>query len=146
MEKARLQGVIGIAFDKCQHVFSKGGGRTNGIFLDSFKTLLKDSRWPLMLILSGVPELGNYVQKEEQLARLLRPIRFDPIHLPQDMDEMNRLAYTYADRAGLCFDALSSTDFFYRLAYAFAGRWGLVIELIIEAFVQRQVSGATKVT
>ena len=101
-----------------------------------------------MLILSGAPELGDYVQKEEQLARLLRPVGFDPIHPSKDMDEMNRLAAIYADRAGLCFDALSSTDFFPRLAYAYAcaGRWGLVIELIIETFVQYQVSQATRVS
>ena len=69
---AELQGVVGIHFDECQHVFSEDGDRTNQQILDSFKMLLKDLRWPLMLMLSGIPTLARYVEKEEQLARLLR--------------------------------------------------------------------------
>ena len=39
---AKMQGVVGIHFDECQHVFAEDGGRTNQQILDSFKTLLKD--------------------------------------------------------------------------------------------------------
>lgn len=142
-DQVRLQGVVGILYDECQHVFTKDGDKTNRIFLDSFKALLKDSRWPLMLVLAGVPELGNYIAQYEQLAYLLRPVHFDLIDLPKDIEEMNRLAYTYADRAGLNFDPLSTVDFFERLAFSCAMRWGLVIELLIEAFTNCELAGAT---
>ncbi len=78
---AELQGVVGIRFDECQHVFTADGDRTRQQFLDSFKTLLKDSRWPLMLILSGIPTLAAHIAKEEQLARLLQTVRFEEIDL-----------------------------------------------------------------
>jgi len=61
-------------------------------------------------------------------------VHFDLISLPNDLEEMNRLAYEFADAVGLCFDPLSNVDFFRRLNHACARRWGLVIELLIEAF------------
>ena len=142
---AELQGVVGIHFDECQHVFSEEGDRTNQQFLDSFKTLLKDARWPLMLILSGVPSLATHIAKEEQLTRLLRVVHFKLIDLTQqaDMDEMVQLTFSYAEKAGLDFEPLATTDFIERLAFTCCDRWGLVIEMLIEAFTSAVVEGET---
>ncbi|SEP13393.1 AAA domain-containing protein [Salinihabitans flavidus] len=135
---AKLQGVVGIHFDECQHVFSEDGERTNQQILDSFKTLLKESRWPLMLILSGIPSLATHVAKEEQLSRLLRTVRFQEIDLscPADKDEMLQLTFSYAEQAGLDFTPLATEDFLERLAFTCCNRWGLVIEMLIEAFTR----------
>lgn len=140
---AELQGVVGIHFDECQHVFTEQGDRTNQQFLDSFKTLLKDPRWPLMLILSGIPSLAMQIAQEEQLTRLLRVIQFKPIDLTQqeDMDEMVQLTFSYAEKAGLDFGPLATTDFIERLAFTCCDRWGLVIEMLIEAFTSAVVQG-----
>lgn len=98
---AKMQGVVGIHFDECQHVFTDTGHQTNQQILDSFKTLLKQTRWPLMLILSGIPSLALQVAKEEQLAFLLRTVRFERIDLerPSDLEELIQLVYCYADKA-----------------------------------------------
>lgn len=141
-DQARRQNVIGIHFDECQHVFSAKEGRANSIILDSLKTLLKDSRWPLILILSGIPVLASHVQGEEQLARLLRPVHFNEIDIDRDLDELNRLAFAFADKAGLEFGPLSNDDFLRRLDFACTNRWGLVIELLIEAFIVARRAGA----
>ena len=140
---AELQGVVGIHFDECQHVFTEEGDRTNQQILDSFKTLLKDSRWPLMLILSGIPALASYVKREEQLARLLRTVRFQEIDLTQqaDVDELLDLTFSYAEKAGLDFGPLATKDFLERLVFSCLGRWGLVIEMVIEAFTLCQIEG-----
>jgi hypothetical protein len=142
---AELQGVVGIHFDECQHVFTEDGERTNQQILDSFKTLLKESRWPLMLILSGVPGLATHVAKEEQLARLLRTVRFEEIDLTRqaDMDELLDLTFSYAEKAGLDFSQLAEKDFLERLVYACLGRWGLIIEMVIEALTLCQIEGST---
>ena len=146
VDQARRQGVIGIHYDECQHVFTDDGAKTNRIFLDSFKTLLKDSRWPLILILSGVPELARHIDKEKQLSHLLRPVSFELIDPDRDLHELNHLAFSYADQAGLDFEPLSNADFFQRLSHACANRWGLVIELVIEAFKICSLAGQTQVT
>jgi hypothetical protein len=133
---ANLQGVVGIHFDECQHVFTEKDSATNHKILDSFKSLLKDPRWPLMLIFSGVPTLAEQIGKEEQLALLLQKVSFDGIDLSRksDLDELVQLVFSYGDRAQLEFDDFAMVDFMERLAFAGCQRWGLVIELLIEAF------------
>lgn len=140
---AELQGVVGIHFDECQHVFTEKDSLTNHKMLDSFKSLLKDQQWPLMLILSGVPSLAAEISKEEQLARLLRVVKFDGIDLSRkdDMDELIHLVFSYGDKAQLEFDDFEMDDFLARLAFAACQRWGLVIELLIEAFSLALLNG-----
>jgi hypothetical protein len=133
---AKLQGVVGIHFDECQHVFNETDGVTNKKMLDSFKSLLKDPHWPMMLIFSGVPSLAKHINKEEQLAFLLRTVSFDGIDLSRetDFEQLVQLVFSYGDRAQLEFDDFAMEDFLERLAFSACHRWGLVIELLIEAF------------
>ncbi|SDG45053.1 AAA domain-containing protein [Celeribacter baekdonensis] len=135
---AREQGVHGIHYDECQHIFPKKSAEGRAMILDSFKSLLKKPDWPLMLILSGVDELAGHINSEEQLAYLLRPVPFREISLTRDEDvqELNRLCFAYADTAGFDFTPLSSMDFYRRLSCACSYRWGLVIELLIDALVE----------
>lgn len=143
IEYAELQGVVGIHFDECQHVFTDEGERTNQQILDSFKTLLKETRWPLMLILSGIPSLAMHIAKEEQLAKLLRTVHFENIDVTQqtDMDELLQLTFSYAEKVGLDIGSLATRDFLERLSFASCDRWGLVIEMLIEALTQCQIDG-----
>lgn len=145
VEQAKLQGVIGIHFDECQHMFSPTAMATNMRVLEGFKALLKDSRWPLSLILSGVPELNSYVRPYDQLKELLDPVHFINISLPDDIDELNNLAFAFADLAVIDFEPLSSTDFYTRLTFACGRRWGLVIELIILALTNCKMDGRGKI-
>ncbi len=133
---AELQGVVGIHFDECQHVFTSKEGATNQKMLDSFKSLLKDHNWPLMLIFSGIPSLSTHIKEEEQLDRLLRTVSFEGINLSKDADreEMLHLVFSYADKAGLDVEDLVTEEFVERLDFAACHRWGLVIEMLIEAF------------
>lgn len=139
LDQAERQGVIGIHYDECQHMFSDTGNATNRVVLDSFKALLKETRWPLILILSGVPDLAKHIENDhaseerKQLRYLLRPVRFEMINTDRDIEELNQLAYSYAEKVGICFDALSTVDFLERLSHACAYRWGLVIEMVVEA-------------
>ncbi len=135
--QAREQGVIGIHYDECQHIFPKKTGEARVMILDSFKSLLKQPEWPLMLILSGVDSLVHHITSEEQLAYLLRPVSLSEIalHRQDDLNELASLCHAYADKAGLNFSRLNTRDFYDRLTCACANRWGLVIELLIDAFV-----------
>lgn len=140
LTQAKRLGVVGIHYDECQHMFTDTGDASNRVVLDSFKALLKESKWPMVLILSGVPDLAKHIEKDSpnedrrQLRFLLRALHFEMINSSQDIEELNQLAYSYADKAGVCFDDLSNVDFLERLSHACAYRWGLVIELMIEAF------------
>jgi len=144
--QARKQGVVGIHYDECQHIFPQKTGEARAMILDSFKSLLKQPEWPLMLILSGVDSLVRHITSEEQLAYLLRPVSFSDIalHRQDDLAELISLCHAYADRAGLDFSVLNTRDFYERLTCACANRWGLVIELLIDAFVIALNQSASK--
>lgn len=132
-KQARLQGVIGIHFDECQHMFTETGKTTNAKVLDGFKSLCKHKRWPFVLILSGVPDLATFVNPYVQLKELLFPVHFEKIGGQDDLEEMNNLCFAYGDKGDVNFGPLATKDFYERLAFACANRWGLVIELVIEA-------------
>ena len=144
--QAREQGVIGIHYDECQHIFPKKTGEARAMILASFKSLLKQPEWPLMLILSGVDSLVHHIISEEQLAYLLRPVSFSEIalHRADDLTELVSLCHAYADKAGLDFSGLNTRDFYGRLTCACANRWGLVIELLIDTFVIAVNEGASE--
>jgi hypothetical protein len=132
-KQARLQGVIGIHFDECQHMFTETGKTTNAKVLDGFKSLCKNKRWPFVLILSGVPDLATFVKPYVQLKELLFPVHFEKIGGQDDLEEMNNLCFAYGDTGNINFEPLATKDFYERLAFACGNRWGLVIELVIEA-------------
>ncbi len=144
--QAKLQGVVGIHYDECQHIFPTKGGDSSAKILDSFKSLLKQSEWPLMLILSGVESLARQITQEEQLAYLLRPLAFSELSTANkdDQTELNTLCYAYAQKAELDLGGLPSHDFYNRLATACAFRWGLVIELLIDACIVALSAKRTK--
>lgn len=144
--QAREQGVIGIHYDECQHIFPKKTGEARAMILDSFKSLLKQPEWPLMLILSGVDDLVHHITSEEQPAYLLRPVSLTEIalHRPDDLTELASLCHGYADKAGLNFSRLNTRNFYDRLTCACANRWGRVIELLIDAFVIALNQSATE--
>ncbi len=140
VDQAERQGVIGVHYDECQHVFIDGA-KTNKIFLDSFKSMMKDRHWPMMLILSGVPTLSNYIRSYEQLEKLVDPVHFDEIRLKRDSDQLVKLLYCYADSVEMNIDELVTPDFLARLDHACSHRWGLVIELLIKTLVEVKLSG-----
>nr|WP_319947062.1 AAA family ATPase [uncultured Shimia sp.] len=140
LDQAQGQGVIGIHYDECQHVFSDGA-KSNRIFLDSFKSLMKESRWPLMMILSGVPSLTEYVGSYEQLQKLVNPVHFDTINLKRDEEQLRQLLFLYADQVEVDIEELVTKEFLARLIHACCHRWGLVIELLIEALIEAKLRG-----
>ncbi len=143
LDQAQGQGVVGIHYDECQHVFA-AGAKSNAVFLDSFKSMMKEPRWPLMLILSGVPTLFEYVRSYEQLDALVDPVHFDEIRLKRDKEELRELLFAYADEAEIDIFQLVTMEFLSRLDFACAHRWGLVIELLIDTLTKAKLEGKSE--
>jgi hypothetical protein len=131
--QAQKQGVFGIHYDECQHIFTNRKPEARAMILDSFKTLLKQPDWPFMLVLSGTGKLGERIQEEPQLAHLLRPVSFTEInvHRQDDLNELNSLCHAYAERAGHDFTEIGTVDFYRRFSLACGNSWGLAAELMI---------------
>ncbi|MFC0281058.1 ATP-binding protein [Falsigemmobacter intermedius] len=138
-QQAAHLGVIGIHFDEAQHAFTESGHAANGVVLNILKKILKDMSCPMILILSGVPVLGEHIEMEErgedrlQLRYLLKAIHFDLINFKRDREALIKLVFTYAKKANIDFQPLCDPKFFHRLGHAAGYRWGIVIELLIAA-------------
>lgn len=144
IDQSQELGVIGIHYDECQHVFLDKADKTNRIFLDSFKSMMKEPRWPLMMILSGVPQLAKYVHSYEQLDALMDTVHFKTISLRRDIDLLSGMIFAYADTAKIEIEKMVTEDFLARLDHACSHRWGLVIELLISTLVEAQLKGKTE--
>jgi hypothetical protein len=135
--QARLQGVVVIHYDETQHILAGKTDTAIEEILDCFKSLLKSTSWPLMLILSGVPELNHYVPAFEQLARKVTQVTFEDIDYDNEAQQVSEIVQNYALRAGLEVDEdLLSIDFIHRLTTAGAFRWGLVFSITKKAVME----------
>jgi len=144
-QQGELHGVVGVWYDEAQHILAHKKEQALEEVLDCFKTMVKGPSWPMMLILSGVPELGDYIPQLEQLFRKVTHVRLDDINFEEDAETVNSIVGTYAIEAKLSIaDELQTGDFFHRLVTAAAFRWGLVFELVIKAVGKALVEHSTE--
>lgn len=133
-QQGELQGVVGVWYDEAQHILAHKKEQALEEVLDCFKTMVKGPDWPMMLIMSGVPELADYIPQLEQLFRKVTHVRLDDIDFEADAETVNSIVGTYALEAELSVaDELLTGDSLHRLVTAAAFRWGLVFELVVKA-------------
>jgi hypothetical protein len=139
--QAEAQGIIGIHFDEAQHIFAGKSDNDREMILDNFKSLIKSRGWPLMLIMSGVPELADHVRALDQTQNKVTHVHFDGIDLPDDLNVIHEIVGSYALENGLGVDEdLMTEDFYRRLAVASAMRWGTLIKMTISSIAKARVS------
>jgi len=143
-EQGELQGVVGVWYDEAQHILAHKKVQALEEVLDCFKTMVKGPDWPMMLIMSGVPELADYIPQLEQLFRKVTHVRLDDINFETDAETVNSIVGSYALEANLSVaDELHTWDFLHRLVTAGAFRWGLVFELVVKAVGKALVEHST---
>lgn len=144
-QQGELHGVVGVWYDEAQHILAGKKEEALGAVLDCFKTMVKGPDWPMMLIMSGVPELADYIPQLEQLFRKVTHVRLDDINFEEDVETVNSIVGSYALEAKLSVaDELLTGDFLHRLVTAAAFRWGLVFELVIKAVGKALVEHSTE--
>lgn len=142
--QAEEQGIIGIHFDEAQHIFAGKSDNDREMILDNFKSLIKTRGWPLMLIMSGVPELADHLRALDQTQNKVTHVHFEAIDLPDDLEVIHEIVGSYAFKNGLeVDDDLLTEDFYRRLAVASAMRWGTLIKMTIASISNARVSGST---
>ena len=143
VDHARRCGVVGIHFDEAQHILRSKNEANRHVILDSFKTLMKSQDWPLMLILTGIPELMGYVQEEPQLHRLVSHQVFPDLDVPADLGVINDIVQSAVIESRLAVaEQVMTRDLYIRLATSGAFRWGLVIGLVVDACEAARVRGS----
>jgi hypothetical protein len=146
-QQGRLQGVVVINYDEVQHIFAGKSGAALEEVLDSFKSILKSKTWPIMLILSGLPELSGYIESFEQLFRKVTHISFSDIAFETDVKTVHEIIGSFAIEARLeMAPELNTHDFIHRLVTAGAFRWGLVCQIVTMAVAEAAASHSKQLT
>ncbi len=70
-----------IFFDEFQHVLKGPKAKGTAFLTDTIKTLMQNPEWPVWLIFAGVPQIQEFVERDEwlQMERRVRPISIDDL-------------------------------------------------------------------
>ena len=102
--------------------------------VNTLKSLMQNTTWPVSLVLSGTMALRDLVNLDPQLSRRLVPIAFAPITLTTHGQDVRAIVGGYAETAGLPVDEdVLDAEFVGRLIHAGASELGLVIEIVVSA-------------
>lgn len=132
----KTQGYWIVHIDECQHMFETLGEKDTKKVVNSIKTLIKNPDWPVVVVLSGIPELLPKVNFDPQLRNLtsayhMRPL--DPLS-DHDLNEVDTAFYHYAEARGVDIDGIRDEDTYQRMCYAHGNHFGLIFKFMVDVF------------
>ena len=123
-----------VNIDEAQHLLSDKRPAEVEVILNGLKDVMKRPDWPILPIYSGVPELLDYANANEQLTSLLEPVTYHDIAYDAiSLKEVDTILVMFSEVVGLDPTEVRNSDVYNRLIHASARRWGRLIELIIHA-------------
>lgn len=137
-----LRGIRFLHIDELQHVQQSRNVVEIGKVQDSLKGLMQSPRWPVWLILSGLPSITSLLSGDEsagedgdqQVWRRTRFVVFEDLDLAKDAPLIRHLLRSFGgEKAALSIDALEDDEFIARLLHASIYRLGIAIEFVQDA-------------
>lgn len=111
---------------------------------ESFKRLLQDKDWTVWLVLSGLPELARFCQKDKSLRRRISPIRFSSLSYPKHASGVRKaIAELLSPCPEVAYAATLTDDFMHRLMHASLHQFGILVEFVQDALEMCLKSGST---
>lgn len=138
----QLRGIRFLHIDELQHVQQSRNVVEIGKVQDSLKGLMQSPRWPVWLILSGLPSITSLLSGDEsagedgdqQVWRRTRFVVFEDLDLAKDAPLIRHLLRSFGgEKAALSIDALENDEFIARLLHASIYRLGIAIEFVQDA-------------
>jgi len=126
------QGILAIHIDEAHDILKTNAAEIEHI-IDTFKTLMQDPHWPIILILSGTPELVRIANTDRQLGRRLSVYELHSIAAATHGEDIAELVADYAEKAGLRTSFVDRDALAARLIHAAANQFGATLELTFRA-------------
>jgi hypothetical protein len=131
--------------DECQHLFVGKSEKDVAIILNGLKDLMKRPNWPILPILSGVPDLLEDINANEQLTALLEPITYPDVRFDADsLKEVDTILVLFASSIGLDPSDIRDEDVYNRMIHGSGYRWGRLMELVIHTLASVAVTDRKK--
>lgn len=134
--------VLFLHLDEAQDFARHNNRSDQHAVISTLKSLMQSPKWPVGLILSGMPELLDLVNMDPQLARRLRPVEHRPLKISVDGGMIVAAIRQYAAAARIAADgALCKPGFVKRLVHAADYCFGILAEMICEAIGEALAAG-----
>lgn len=143
-----------IFLDEFQHVLKGPMAKGAAHLTNRIKLLMEDTEWPVWIVFAGVPQVVEFIERDEwlQLERRVRPISIDdledmivpdqarsaeaqPVEESADIENTRAILEALARSAGLAVAFPTTTDFIRRLMHGGIWRFGMsnqIMKLSIE--------------
>ncbi|MFC7053093.1 TniB family NTP-binding protein [Hansschlegelia quercus] len=132
-DRLRLTGVVAIHIDEFHNVTRTANSIERDQILATLKSLLNDRHWPVALLLSGLPEVVDFVNADPQVARRMRAISFSRLVAPVDVPFVGKIVVKLTSKATCPCPGGFSEEIAPRLIHAADGSLGILVEIIVEA-------------
>jgi len=130
----KLRSTKFLGFDEAQDLARYQTDKERQAVVNTLKSLMENSVWPVCLVLSGMPGLKDIVNQDVQLARRLDPIEIGRLHSTRDIGPVILLVQKYASRAQIVVDnSVCNEEFARRLLHAADNQFGSLAEIIVNA-------------
>lgn len=94
--------VLFLFLDEAQHLNARHKKKDQNV-VDKIKSVSQDQDWPVSVFLSGIDELQEVINRDDQLERRTKSVRFAPLDLRYDTEEILGMVHSYVEHAGLEF-------------------------------------------
>lgn len=129
-EQLRLRKVQIVHIDEAQHAVRLMNDHEIQKLSDTFKNVMQQPDWPVCLVLSGLPSLVQFAQRDVQFGRRCRFMSFDGISFPRDIKRLRYIVEAISSKcAEMPCEGLESDEFLARLCRAAEGQFGRVIQI-----------------
>ncbi|AFL52366.1 hypothetical protein ABIE78_001757 [Sinorhizobium fredii] len=132
----RRRGTRVVIIDEFQHVLDAPKMKGPTHVADSIKNLLQNPKWPIFIVLLGLPEIKEVVLRDpkDQLLRRVDDFPLLEMSLENDGELVARIILELVEkRAGLRMSADVPPDFIERLMFGAHFRFGMIMKIIYHA-------------
>ncbi|WP_182912823.1 TniB family NTP-binding protein [Paracoccus onubensis] len=141
----QLRQTLVLHFDEAQDFYINQNTREMQAMINTLKALTQNPKWPVSIILSGMPQLRDLINMDTQLTRRFTPVHFSKLDPALDALPIMKMVAGYAKTTDLDIAPdLKDKAFIRRLVHAAAGEFGLTVELLLSAVENALRNGKQK--
>ncbi|MFP7675808.1 ATP-binding protein [Marivita sp. S0852] len=136
-QQFKLRKTLFMHMDEAQDLAQHQTDKERQAIVNTLKSLMENSQWPVGLVLTGMPGLKAIINQDAQLARRIYSIEIERLSQYAGQDQVLGLVARYCDRAKVrCDEDLRTTEFASRLMHAADYEFGLLAQFIVEALTR----------
>lgn len=132
-DRLRLRGVKILHIDEAHHITQAANSHDIVLVINMFKCLMIDKDWPIALVLSGIPELVDALQMDDQITGRLDVINVPSLQISENKAQIEAILAELCAVAGLTMEKSQAKLITPRLIHAGNYQLGRSIEIIYAA-------------